>query len=439
MTPATSAEPRRISYIPLDEIAAAARNPKEHNLPGIQTSIARFGFVSPAVIDERTGRLVAGHGRIFALRAMRDTGQIPPAGIRISAAGIWLVPVLEGWASRSDLEAEAFLLADNEWTVRGGWDNGALGQVLQDLVTVDPDLLTITGFTSDDLAGILAAEHDDGGMSAEEIDDGDIGEPPQEPYTQPGDMWQLGPHRLLCGDATNPDHIEQVLHDVGEPGIIYTDPPYGISAVPKDSGVSRGGRFRGKKGSGKTTAAQAYMPVCGDDTTTTAADTFHLLHTDYPDARHVWWGANHYIASAGLPDASCWLVWDKENGASDFADCELAWTNHPGAVRMLQHRWNGMMRASERGRRVHPKPVALAEWAFGVVDADHSRRTVLDVFGGSGSTLLAAHISDRRAAVIETEPGYIDVICRRFQTLTGTKPINTATGEAIDFTTPPAT
>jgi DNA modification methylase len=164
--------------------------------------------------------------------------------------------------------------------------------------------------------------------------------------------------------------------------------------------------------------------VLGDETTDVARDAFNLLSAEYPTARHVWWGGNHYAASAGLPDASCWLVWDKANGESDFADCELAWTNHPGAVRMLTHMWNGMLRASERGKRVHPtqKPCALAEWAFSVIDPKDERKTVLDVFGGSGSTLIAAHRTGRTAAIVEASPAYVDVIAARWEAETSVTP-----------------
>jgi 16S rRNA G966 N2-methylase RsmD len=253
--------------------------------------------------------------------------------------------------------------------------------------------------------------------------------PPADPVSAPGDLYLLGPnHRLLCGDATNPDHLKRVTDGLGEIGIVYTDPPYGIRAVPRDGGASRGGAFGGKKneradGSNRI-AAPAYAPVTGDEGTVTAADAFALLCAEYPAARHVWWGANHYAASVSLPDASCWLVWDKQNDSNDFADAELAWTNHPGAVRIFRHMWNGMLRASERGRRVHPtqKPSALAEWALNLVDPKAERKTVLDVFGGSGSTLIAAHRTGRAAAIVECEPAYVDVIAARWEAETGITP-----------------
>lgn len=189
---------------------------------------------------------------------------------------------------------------------------------------------------------------------------------------------------------------------------------------------------------GKVIESSHYRPVTGDETTQTAADAYRLLAVEFPGAMHIWWGGNHYAGSAGLPDSSCWLVWDKEN-TGNFADCELAWTNHPGAVRLLRHMWNGMVRASERGKRVHPnqKPCALAEWAFSVIDPKDERMTVLDVFGGSGSTLIAAHRTGRTAAVVECEAAYVDVIAKRWEEMTRITPervLEDGTTEPVSFT-----
>jgi DNA methylase len=195
-----------------------------------------------------------------------------------------------------------------------------------------------------------------------------------------------------------------------------------------------GARFRPGFGAIPNTR---YLPVAGDDTLETAVDAFRLLSAECPAARHVWWGGNHYAGSAQLADSSCWLVWDKEN-TGDFADCELAWTSHSGAVRIFHHMWNGMLRASERGKRVHPtqKPVALAEWAFGVIDPKNERKVVLDTFAGSGSTLIAAHNTGRAAALIEMEPAYVDVIARRWEQATGIRPERVrpdGTAEPVSF------
>lgn len=432
---------RYVDYVPLDQVKLAPRNPKGHNADGIRTSIGHFGFAELPLIDERTGRLVAGHGRHEQLVAMHDAGHTPPDGIRVTDNGAWCMPVIRGWASRSDADAEAYLIGSNQWTIAGGWNDDDLAAVLTDLA--EQDLLDLTGFTDDLLAELLTGENKGRELPAALTDPDDVPELSGATVSVFGDLWLVGPHRLLCGDATNPDHVNQVTGS-NEVAIVYTDPPYGIDIVRSAAVGGRGpfggvkkARLPGTVGAGKIVKPTTYLPVAGDGDRQAASDAFRLLISSYGTARHVWWGGNHYTASAALPDGSCWLVWDKEN-TGNFADAELAWTNHPGAVRLLRHMWNGMLRASERGggQRVHPtqKPVALATWALGVVDPDNDRRTVLDPFAGSGSTLIAAHQTNRTAFLMELEPYYVDVICRRYQEHTGVVPVLASTGEPHDFT-----
>lgn len=428
--------------MPLGDVLKAPRNPKRHDTEMIAKSISHYGIVETPALDERTGRLVAGHGRLTDWERRRDAGEDPPDGIMISADGDWLVPVSRGWASRSDADADAYLVMSNQSTIAGGWDDDVLAEHLRAIADGDLDLLALTGFDDAALDDMLERDRR-GGTGLGISGDDDEPEPPDDPITQPGDLWILGRHRVLCGDTTNPDDVDRAL-DGHAPGVVYTDPPYGIKAVPADGGASRGklaqagraavgrigsgGAFGGKKNEradgSNVIPSTLHRQVIGDENTDVAVAAFSLLHGTWPEARHVWWGANHYAADAALPNASCWLVWDKENGASDFADAELAWTNRPGAVRIFRHMWNGMLRASERGPRVHPtqKPVALAVWALDLVDTDRGNRRVFDGFGGSGSTLLACEATDRSAAIIEMDPGYVDVICARWQEMTGGLP-----------------
>jgi hypothetical protein len=411
---------RRIDHMPLADLVAAPANPKRHNIEAIGRSIERFAFVDPLLLDERTGRLVAGHGRLAALRSAETQHSSPPDGIEIDASGRWMVPVVRGWSSRSDADAAAYLLADNRLSEIGGWDEAEVSALLESIG--DPDLIDITGWDPADLEASITE------IPAEPIPESPvISGTGQDPVTRPGDVWIIGGHRVMCGDATNPDHIDTAL--AGRvPDIIHTDPPYGISAVPKDGGASRIG----------DTPASVYRPVAGDDSPALASDTYRWAGAAYPDAAQIWWGANHYAGTAQLRDATCWLVWDKNNGGNDFADAELAWTNVKGPVRLLQHTWNGMIRASELGPRVHPtqKPVVVVDWALGVADRAQKREMVLDMFGGSGSTLVAADMSGRRSVTIELDPWYVDVICRRAQEATGLVPVLESTGAAVDFTTP---
>jgi 16S rRNA G966 N2-methylase RsmD len=434
-----TSERRRTEYMPLADVLRAPRNPKRHRADLIGASMDRFGVVELPALDERTGRLVAGHGRLEDWQRRQDAGQQPPDGIELTPdGGDWLVPVTRGWASRSDTDAEGYLIVSNRTTELGGYDDDELAGILVDLRDSDDALLALTGYTDtdvDELAKAAGANENPWDYAGDVgVDDDEPEAPPADPVTQPGDVWILGRHRLLCGSATDPDDVNRAL-DGNTPTVVYTDPPYGINAVPKDGGVSRSKGF-GNTG-GKVIKARKYRQVIGDDTTATAVAAFALAVRAWPKAKQVWWGANHYAADAGMGNSSCWLVWNKQNGENDFADCELAWTNHPGAVRMLTHMWHGMLRASERGARFHPtqKPVALAVWATNLVDPKGTDGWVFDGFGGSGSTLLACETTARRAALIEMDPGYCDVICRRYQEATGDTPVREADGEHVDFLT----
>jgi hypothetical protein len=144
-----------VDYLPLDDIRGAERNPKGHADADIKRSINRHGMAELPLLDERTGRLIAGHGRLDQLRAMREAGQEPPAGVRVGDDGAWLAPILRGWSSRSDEEAEAYLIASNKLTELGGWDDHGLAEMLTDLA--DSQLLELTGFTGDDLDDLIAS------------------------------------------------------------------------------------------------------------------------------------------------------------------------------------------------------------------------------------------------------------------------------------------
>lgn len=172
---------RTLTYLPLDQVVPTARNPKEHDLPDIVTSIAKFGMTAPMVRDERTGELVIGNGRRHALELIRrhlageTTPEIPtaawseadryldgepPGGIHITD-GQWTVPVVTGWESRDDEHAAAMVIADNRITEKGGWDEQLRAEILEEIADFDPDLLTVTGFSHDDLEDFLAAYSED--------------------------------------------------------------------------------------------------------------------------------------------------------------------------------------------------------------------------------------------------------------------------------------
>jgi hypothetical protein len=155
----TKRGPRWTEYVDLDEILRAPRNPKNHNAEVIAASMSRFGVVELPAIDERTGRLVAGHGRLDDWETRRDAGEDPPEGVQVDDAGRWMVPVNRGWASRSDADAEAYLIVSNRSSELGGWDDTALAAVLADLK--EADLLNFTGYDDEDLDRLARKQLDD--------------------------------------------------------------------------------------------------------------------------------------------------------------------------------------------------------------------------------------------------------------------------------------
>lgn len=192
--------------------------------------------------------------------------------------------------------------------------------------------------------------------------------------------------------------------------LLLSDPPYGIGESSKKNasrGKPFGSRVDGKNTKGTYVPPTDYGTFEWDSEPPSAAQIAACVASA---RRSILWGGNYF----GLPAASKWLVWDKEN-SGDFADCELAWTNLPGAVRIFRHMWNGMLRASERNTpRVHPtqKPIALMDWCIGQA-GDVS--TVLDPFMGSGTTGVSCVNMGKSFIGIEREPRYFDTACSRIE------------------------
>jgi ParB-like chromosome segregation protein Spo0J len=184
---------RSIVYLRLPDIRGADTNPKRHDGDGLAVSIGEFGLAELPLLDERTDRIVAGHGRIDDLRQRRAAGVKPPPDIRVDDTGEWLVPVQAGWASSDDAHARAYLAASNKLSENGGWDYDQLPDYLAGLA--EQDLLALTGFSEDELAEMLADD-------PQADDDTDVrGDPDDTPglrpdaISMPGDIWQLGRHR----------------------------------------------------------------------------------------------------------------------------------------------------------------------------------------------------------------------------------------------------
>jgi 16S rRNA G966 N2-methylase RsmD len=217
-----------------------------------------------------------------------------------------------------------------------------------------------------------------------------------------GDLFEIGEHRLLCGDSTDSDAVAKLMN--GEKAdMVFTDPPYGISHSGK--GITAPTK------SGKIVEGNDFGEILGDGDVNAAIDSFNLIYSLYPEALHIWWGANYY--SSILPNGYGWLVWDKERVGDTFSGAELAFVNKGVKVNVFRHMWHGIAKASESGdKRLHPtqKPVALVEWCF---DNYQAGNLVADVFLGSGSTMVAAHQLKRKCYGMELDPKYCQVIIDR--------------------------
>lgn len=244
----------------------------------------------------------------------------------------------------------------------------------------------------------------------------EIREPTEETYEIPeidkiktdikkGDIYQLGSHRLMCGDATNRKDVEALMNGQ-KADLLATDPPYGISIVNDKGAVGK--------------ANVAKLTIYGDFEGDKLFDIKPILSLDcYNHA--VIWGGNYFADK--LPITNSWLIWDKRAGeASWFSDFELAWSNLGTGPKLFQFIWQGMIRQGPRIKRVHPtqKPVELMRWCMTLVNPS---QTVLDLFGGSGSTLIACEQTNRICYMMEIEPRYCQIIINRWQAYTGKKAV----------------
>ena len=342
----------------INKIHPYEKNAKKHpkkQIEQVAASIKEFGFNQPIVVDKK-GVIIVGHGRLEAAKLL----------------GLKDVPTLT--VDLNEQQAKAYRLADNKLN-ESDWE---MDLVIADLKGLDPELFDLTGFDKD-----LIIEPD---AKDDEI--------PEDVPSQAklGDIYQLGNHRVMCGDSTKIEDVEKLMDGV-IPDLLHTDPPYGMNAVSK-SGVLT-----------KTYGTD----IMGDDNQDVAKDAFNLFIGLYPDTKQIWWGANYYASV--LPDSECWLVWDKNNGESDQTDCELAWANFRSVVRQFTQ-------SSEKVNRVHPtqKPVSLMGWI--IKRFKLTSKTILDPFLGSGSTLIAAEKTNRICYGMELDPKYVDVIIKRWEDYT---------------------
>lgn len=401
--------------VPVDDLHQLPGNPRKGDVDAVAKSLETFGQLKP-IVARRDGTIVAGNHTWAAARKL--------GWDRIAVV----------WIDVDDSTAQAFALADNRTAELGSYDEELLARLVAEVHSVDPDMLEATGWSGKDLQRLLDV---DAGPAALLGDPDDVGEPPVVPLSKPGDVWLLGEHRLICGDSTDPLTAERLL-DGGLADCMWTDPPYGVNYV------------------GKTADA---LTIQNDG----AEDLPELLHGFLATATGALQpGAPAYIAHPAGPlqlqfgqailDAG-WslrqqLVWVKDTfalGRSDYHySHEPIWLAYTPGGEGRRGRggdsWFGdnsqrtvLEYPKPKRSELHPtmKPVELV--AHMLKNSCPPHGVVYEPFGGSGSTLLAAHMCGMVARLIELDPRYVDVICRRWQNATGVFPVHESTGETVDF------
>jgi len=300
-------------------------------------------------------------------------------------AGLKEIPIIKA-SELTEQQQKEFIVKDN--VGYGEWDWNDLANNWDSEQLIDWGL-DIPGFDAE----VLEAEEDDFA-----VPEGGI-----ETDIVLGDLFEIGKHRLLCGDSTDSDQVS-ILMNGQNADMVFTDPPYGISHSGK-----------GIKGSAKE---NDFGEILGDNDVTVAVDAFNLCQSLFVDATMIFWGANYY--SSCLPNGFGWLVWDKEREGDTFSGAELAFVNKGVKVDVFRHQWHGMIKGSEMGeKRVHPtqKPIALVEWSFNNYKAGNN---ILDLFLGSGTTMVASHQTKRKCYGMELDPKYCQVIIDRMRKLDST-------------------
>ena len=405
----------QIETRPLDRLIPYARNARTHSdeqVAQIAASLAEFGFNNPCLVDEQ-GVLIAGHGRVLAARRL----------------GLEAVPVIV-LAHLSDAQKKAFRIADNKLALNAGWNDELLRLEMEELQVLEFDL-DLTGFGGEELEALLCAAGEDGdGAGGDSGDEDAVPEPPAEPVSRPGDLWGLGRHRLLCGDATVATDVERLLAGA-VPHLMVTDPPYGVSYDPSwrnEAGVSSTSR------TGK---------VANDD----RADWREAWALFPGEVAYVWHAAVHARTVAESLEVCGFVVrsqiiWSKPRfvlGRGDYHwQHEPCWyavrkggTGHWQGARDQATVWP-IASGEDDGATVHgtQKPVACMRRPIENNSAEGD--SVYEPFSGSGTTLIAAERTGRRCFALELDPRYVDVAVTRWQTLTGQAAVLDGDGRSFD-------
>ena len=396
----------QIEQIGIATLIPFAKNSRTHSdaqVAQIAASIREFGFTNPVLIDEANG-IIAGHGRVMAARKLKLT-EVPC--IRL--------------AHLTDAQKRAYVIADNKLALNAGWDEAMLKLELADLKALNFDL-DLTGFNTDEIDALLAEKGTEG-----LTDPDDTPEPPVEPVTRLGDVWVCGQHRVMCGSSLEMTAMERLC---GEQRVdmLLTDPPYNVAYTGKTKDALTIQNDSMGDEAFRTFLRDAFVTA---DAVLKPGAVFYVWHAD--SEGYNFRGA---CKDAGWQVRQC-LIWQKNSmvmGRQDYhwqhEPCLYGWKDGAGHLWASDRKQTTLLKFDRPSRNEdHPtmKPVALFEYQL--LNNTKGGDIVLDSFGGSGTTLIAAEKNGRIARIMELDPKYVDVIVKRWEDFTGQKAVLESTGE----------
>ena len=375
----------QIKIVSVEKLIPYVKNSRTHSdgqVAQIAASIKEFGWTNPILVDGESG-VIAGHGRLLAARKL----------------GQKEVPVIE-LAHMTESQKRAYVIADNQLAMNAGWDTTLLSLELADLKEQGFEM-DVLGFDPKELDKLLEPEQVDG-----LTDEDAVPEAPVEPKTKLGDIYQLGNHRLMCGDSTSIDAVEKLM-DGQNADMVFTDPPYNVA-------------FNGRSGK--------HDVIKNDDLPDNEfrnfiAEICNVIKVIDPKAYYIWCNWKFYGVLQELLEYKTCIVWAKNvfgMGQGYRHQHEFCLFN--GKIDEVVKNESDLWEIKKDTNYVHPtqKPVALSVRAF----SNHVKLlNVLDLFGGSGSTLIGAEQTGRKAFLMELDPKYCDVIVKRWEDFTGKKAV----------------
>jgi DNA modification methylase len=380
----------------ISELIPYANNARTHNaeqITQIASSIKEFGFNNPILIDKDNG-IIAGHGRLEAAKKL-NLKEVPTISLE----------------HLTDSQRKAYILADNRIAINSGWDTELLSLELKDL---DADFdLEMLGFDPKELAALLNPEQIEG-----LTDEDAVPELPDEPTTKLGDIYQLGNHRLMCGDSTSINDVDKLMDGMLADQWV-TDPPYNVNYEGSD-----GQKIKNDSMSDNAFRLFLYDAFSSAFAFMKAGASFYIWHADLEG--YNFRGA---IKDCGQVIRSC-LIWNKPSlvmGRSDYhwkhEPCLYGWKDGASHLWATDRKQSTVIDFIGKVKKndLHPtmKPVELIEYQ--VLNNTKGQDVVLDTFGGSGSTLIACEKTGRHSRLMELDPKYCDVIIKRWEDFTGKK------------------